>query len=57
MWVARGPARWRSQARAGARGSAGADDGNAVVEFIGGAVVLLVPLMYLVLVLGRVQAA
>ena len=33
------------------------DAGNAVVEFLGLAVVLLVPLVYLVLVLGRLQAA
>ena len=35
----------------------GRDDGNAVVEFLGVAVVLLVPVVYLVLVLGRLQAA
>ena len=33
------------------------DDGNAVVEFLGVALVLLVPTVYLVLVLGRLQAA
>ncbi len=33
------------------------DDGNAVVEFLGLALVLLVPLVYLVLVLARVEAA
>ena len=33
------------------------DEGNAIVEFLGVALVLLVPLVYLVLVLGRVQAA
>lgn len=33
------------------------DDGNAVVEFLGVALVLLVPTVYLVLVLGRIQAA
>lgn len=32
------------------------DAGNAVVEFLGLAVTLLVPLVYLVLVLGRLQA-
>ena len=32
------------------------DSGNAVVEFLGLAVTLLVPLVYLVLVLGRLQA-
>lgn len=33
------------------------DAGNALVEFLGVALVLLVPVVYLVLVLGRVQAA
>ena len=33
------------------------EGGNAVVEFLGVTVVLLVPLVYLVLTLGRVQAA
>ncbi|MCB2176664.1 MAG: hypothetical protein KQH57_12695 [Actinomycetales bacterium] len=33
------------------------DDGNAVVEFLGVALVLLIPTVYLVLVLGRLQAA
>jgi Na+-transporting methylmalonyl-CoA/oxaloacetate decarboxylase gamma subunit len=33
------------------------DDGSAVVEFLGVALVLLVPLVYLVLVVGRLQAA
>lgn len=33
------------------------EEGSAVVEFIGVTVVLLVPLVYLVLTLGRVQAA
>ncbi|WP_373308199.1 pilus assembly protein [Cellulomonas oligotrophica] len=32
------------------------DGGNAVVEFLGVALVLLVPTVYLVLVLGRIQA-
>lgn len=36
---------------------AGADTGSALVEFLGISLVLLVPTMYLVLVLGRVQAA
>ncbi|AEE46742.1 pilus assembly protein TadE [Cellulomonas fimi] len=35
----------------------GPDDGNAVLEFLGVALVLLVPTVYLVLVLGRLQAA
>lgn len=34
-----------------------ADDGSAVVEFLALTVVLLLPVLYLVLVLGRVQAA
>ena len=33
------------------------DSGNAVVEFLGLALVLMVPLVYLVLVLGRLEAA
>ncbi|MEN0130762.1 MAG: hypothetical protein AAGC49_15090 [Brevundimonas sp.] len=33
------------------------DEGSAVVEFLGVTLVLLVPLVYLVLVLGRVEAA
>lgn len=54
---------WSGRARAAvaarvARGAAGGpDDGNAIVEFLGVALVLLVPLVYLVLVLGRLQAA
>lgn len=35
----------------------GDDSGNAIVEFLGLALVLLVPLIYLVLVLGRLEAA
>ncbi len=39
-------------------GSDGPDDaGSALVEFLGISLVLLVPLVYLVLVLGRIQAA
>lgn len=34
----------------------GAEDGSAMVEFLGVALVLLVPLVYLVVTLGRVQA-
>jgi hypothetical protein len=34
-----------------------ADAGNAIVEFLGVALVLLVPVVYLVLILGRIQAA
>lgn len=33
------------------------DEGSAVVEFIGASVLLMVPLVYLVLVLGQIQAA
>ena len=33
------------------------DDGNASVEFLGVALLLMVPLVYLVLVLGRLQGA
>lgn len=39
------------------RAEAPSDAGNAIVEFLGVALVLLVPVVYLVLVLGRVQAA
>lgn len=42
--------------RARLRGVDG-DAGNAVVEFLGVALLLLVPVVYLVLVLGRLQAA
>lgn len=35
----------------------GREDGNALVEFLGAAVVLMIPTLYLVLTLGRVQAA
>lgn len=40
-----------------ATGSTAGDRGSAVVEFLGIALVLLIPLVYLVLVLGRVQGA
>lgn len=33
------------------------DDGSAIVEFLGVALLLLVPVVYLVLVLGQLQAA
>lgn len=39
------------------RGLAGRDDGNALVEFLGAALVLMIPTLYLILTLGRVQAA
>ena len=35
----------------------GGDEGSSVVEFLGLSLVLLVPLVYLVLVLGRLEAA
>lgn len=44
--------RWWDARRDGLHG----DGGNAVVEFLGVALVLLVPTVYLVLVLGRIQA-
>lgn len=50
-----GMRRLRSELRA--RASAGGDDGNAVVEFLGVALLLLVPVVYLALTLGRLQAA
>lgn len=34
-----------------------AEDGNALVEFLGAALILLIPTLYLVVTLGRVQAA
>lgn len=40
-----------------ARGGRASDAGSAVVEFLGVSLLLLVPLVYLVLTLGRVQAA
>ena len=45
------------RARAGAvRAAASGDDGNAIVEFLGVALLLLVPVVYLALTLGRLQA-
>ena len=41
----------------GARGPAGADTGSAIVEFVGLAVLLMVPLVYLLLTVFQVQAA
>jgi Flp pilus assembly protein TadG len=46
---------WRAWRRAGH--PAGDDRGTAVVEFLAAAVLLLLPVLYLVLVLGRLQAA
>ncbi|MFF2621195.1 pilus assembly protein [Oerskovia jenensis] len=48
---ARGPRRRRS----GGRGAS--EQGNAIVEFLGAALLLLLPVMYLALTLGRIQAA
>lgn len=39
------------------RGFGGSDDGSAVVEFVTLGVLLLVPVTYLVLTMGRLQAA
>lgn len=51
--------RLRLAARANERSANGGrgDEGSAVVEFLGVALLLLVPTVYLVLVLGRLQAA
>lgn len=49
--------RCRPSCRPGALGDAASDEGNAQVEFLGVAVLLLVPLVYLVLVVGRIEAA
>lgn len=35
----------------------GREEGNAIVEFLGAALILLLPVMYLALTLGRIQAA
>ncbi|HEY5554049.1 MAG TPA: pilus assembly protein, partial [Cellulomonas sp.] len=44
--------------RAGAgRGAVRDDAGNAIVEFLAVTVLLLIPLLYIVLLLGRLQAA
>ncbi|MBO3103739.1 pilus assembly protein [Cellulomonas fengjieae] len=42
---------------AGRRARPAGDDGSSVVEFLGLSVVLIVPLVYLVLTLGRLEAA
>lgn len=51
---ATGPVRWL-RARV-ARAAAAPDAGNAIVEFLGVALLLLVPVVYLALTLGRLQA-
>ena len=43
--------------RGATRCARSSDDGNAIVEFLAAAVLLLVPVVYLALVLGRIQAA
>lgn len=40
-----------------ARRAGAADCGSAVVEFLGAAVILLIPVVYLIVVLGQVQSA
>ena len=47
----------RTTARMRVRDAARGDDGNAIVEFLGVALLLLVPIVYLALTLGRLQAA
>lgn len=47
----------RQRVRQTLRHGQGDDSGNAVVEFLGLSLMLLVPLVYLVLVLARVEAA
>lgn len=47
---------WTSRVRAAVRHVRRDDEGSAVVEFVVLAVVLLVPLIYLVLMLARLQA-
>ena len=48
---------WLNRCRARVRAGRRADGGSAVVEFLGVSLLLLVPLVYLVLTLGRIQAA
>lgn len=50
-------ASWLARIAARVRGGRATDAGSAVVEFLGVALLLLVPLVYLILTLGRVQAA
>ena len=51
----RRPVRW-FRARVRAALEPGSDGGSAVIEFLGITLILLVPTVYLVLVLGRIQA-
>ena len=50
--VAAVPARFGSL-----RQDSGREDGNVLVEFLGAAVILMIPTLYLILTLGRVQSA
>jgi Flp pilus assembly protein TadG len=45
-----------SRSAPGGAASAGLERGSAMVEFLGVALILLIPLVYLVVTLGRVQA-
>lgn len=55
--AARRPLTTAARARARAvRAAAAGDEGNAIVEFLGVALLLLVPVVYLALTLGRLQA-
>lgn len=45
------------RSRVARSGGEGTDSGSALVEFLGAAVILLIPTLYLVVTLGRVQAA
>lgn len=53
-WANRWATRWATRR---AEPGSPRDEGNAVVEFLAVTVLLLVPIVYLVLVLGRLQAA
>jgi hypothetical protein len=55
-WASAAPGVPSASGVPGASGASG-DRGSAVVEFLGVALLLLVPTVYLVLVLGRLQAA
>lgn len=54
--MSRRRARPRRRWCGGRRPSGGTDEGSAIVEFVFLAVLLLIPLIYLVLALGRIQA-
>lgn len=58
MVVRRAAALWVQQVwRSGHRRLGGGDRGSAVVEFLGVSLLMLVPLVYLILTLGQIQAA